>query len=168
MEAPKGVGIKTQLRLIQAETWIRKFPTHHLRIPEFGFGQLQSFCGTLNQPGNSLGSFLNDLKPPEHPDPRFSDSRFWPFRVSHHRNGPGWYIYRGSTLIKSSGSSFMMYVHPQKNFWWSESEWNHLIQSSYGPSKRYIYMNMVILKGSTMSNFDKNSGNFLFRSQITL
>ena len=51
----------------------RKFSNHSLRIPEFAFGQLQSFCGTLNQPGHSLGSFLNDLKPPEQPDPWFPE-----------------------------------------------------------------------------------------------
>ena len=97
-------------------TCTRKFSNHSLRIPEFAFGQLQSFCGTLNQPGHSLGSFLNDLKPPEHPDRRFSDSRFWPFRVSVRRNGLPEYISRGSTLIKSSGSSFMMYSHVPKIF----------------------------------------------------
>ena len=41
---------------------------------------------------------------------------FGHFGVCHTRNGPGWYIYRGSTLIKSSGSSFMMYSHLPKNF----------------------------------------------------
>ena len=130
MEAPKGVGIKTQLRLIQfskAENWIRKFSKHSLRIPEFGFGQLQSFCGTLNQPGYSLGSFLNDLKPPEHPDPRFPDSRFWPFLISQIGNGPGWYISRGSTLIKHFFYFLSMYGHLPKIFWWSESECTSLV-----------------------------------------
>ena len=33
-----------------------------------------------------------------------------------------------------------MYVHPQKNFWWSESECTSLIQSLYGTRELYIYI----------------------------
>ena len=101
---------------------IRNSDNHGLRFPELGFELLRSFCGTLNRPGYSLGSFLNDLKPPEHPDPRFPDSRFWPFLISEIGNGPGWYIYRRGPRIKSSGSSFIMYSHLPKIFFWSESE----------------------------------------------
>ena len=73
MEAPKGIRPDP---ILQTENCIRNFENHGLRFPEFGFELLRSFCGTLNRPGYSLGSFLNDLKPPEHPDPRFPDSRF--------------------------------------------------------------------------------------------
>ena len=105
----------------------RKFSNHSLRIPEFAFGQLQSFCGTLNQPGYSLGSFLNDLNPPELPDPRFPDSRFCLFLISVRRNGPGWYISLGRPLIKHFFYFLSMYSHLPKNFFWSESECTSLI-----------------------------------------
>ena len=105
----------------------RKFSNHGLRFPEFGFRLLRSFCDTLNQLGYSLGSFLSDLKPPEQPDPRFPESRFWPFLISQIGNGPGWYIYPRGPRIKSSGSSFMMYSHLPRSFFWSESECTSLI-----------------------------------------
>ena len=113
-------GSRRQLHLIQFSktgNCIRKFSNRDLRFPKFGFELLRSFCDTLNQLGYSRWTSLSDLKPPEQPDPRFPESRFWPFLISDHGNGPGWYIFRGSTLIKSSGSSFMMYVHLPKFFW---------------------------------------------------
>ena len=130
MEAPKGVGIKNTTSpnpILQSWNCIRNSENHGLRFPEFGFELLRSFCGTLNRLGYSRWTSLSDLKPPEQPDPRFPDSRFWPFRVSHRRNGPGWYIYPRGPRIKSSGSSFMMYGHLPKNFFWSESECTSLI-----------------------------------------
>ena len=64
----------------------------------------------------------------------FQNRDFRHFGVCQVRNGPGWYIYPRGTLILSSGSSFMMYTHLPKKFWWSESEWTQPIQHSYGPS----------------------------------